>query len=139
MATYFFRTRKDQVGASWQREGMWILGSRPDRHLVKVQLFSPDGGQSYEGTYAYEDGQEGMVKAKLKYGNVYSVLLRPDDDDESLAQPEDEWILGAEESQPFMALDLSVIPGRSGLAGVLVYGGASPMIAESSLAPALAS
>ncbi|MEL6534164.1 MAG: lectin OAA [Bacteroidota bacterium] len=136
MAAYFVKT-EERTSKSWNRGGMWILGSREHHNLSVVDLISQNGGKTLYGTASYAGEKAMKVKAELKHGHVYNVYFRKG----GISTPwevEGTWVIGANNSPMVTSIALNSPDKGDHLTGVVTFEDKSPMGFKASMAGAMA-
>ena len=53
MSLYQVENQWGGAGAPWHQGGKWILGARSGQNVVAIDIQSPDGGETFQGTMTY--------------------------------------------------------------------------------------
>ncbi|HAA10594.1 MAG TPA: hypothetical protein DCE41_02415 [Cytophagales bacterium] len=136
MAAYFVKT-EERSSKTWNRGGMWILGSREHHNLNVIELISQDGGDTLYGIASYSGESVVKVKAELKKGHVYNVYFRKG----GFSTPwevEGTWVIGANNSPKVTSISLNSADKGDHLMGLVTFADNTPVNFQASMAGALA-
>lgn len=126
MAAYSVENQWGGDQAPWHFGGMWVLGARPNQHVVAIDVSSEDGGNTLNGTMTYAGEGPIGFRAQFTDGNNYTVenqwggTAAP-------WHPGGHWLIGGRTAQRVVSLQVSSNDGGQTLNGVMTYNGEGPI------------
>ena len=73
MSLYQVENQWGGAAAPWHQGGTWILGARSGQNAVAIDIQSPDGGETFQGTMTYAGEGPIGFRATRRTANDYAV------------------------------------------------------------------
>jgi hypothetical protein len=124
--TYVVENQWGGSAAPWHPGGTWLLGCRTNQHVVAIDISSPDGGRSLQGTVTYAGEGPIGFKADGADGGVYNVENQWGGSTAPW-HPGGLWVLGCRGNQNVVKVHANSPDGGKSLAGDMTYQGEGPI------------
>jgi hypothetical protein len=112
--------------APWNQDGTWVMGSRENQRVVKVNIESKDGGQTFSGEINYKG--EGSIGFKATYMQVNNYTAQVQWGGSSTPWNQDgTWVMGSRENQRVVKVNIESKDGGKTFSGEITYKGEGPI------------
>jgi hypothetical protein len=112
--------------APWHPGGEWIIGARDNQNVVAVNITSPDGGKSFNGSMTYAG--EGPIGFKAEISGDYHYAAQNQWGGNSAPWHDaGVWILCGRSNQNTVAIDITSADNGKTLNGTMTYAGEGPI------------
>nr|BAX08599.1 lectin ASL-2 [Agardhiella subulata] len=112
--------------APWNKAGIWALGDRNGQGMIGLDVTSPDGGKTLEGTMQYKNEGPIGFRGKLSGANNYSVENQWGGSSAPWNKAGN-WLIGDRHNQNIVAVKVSSTDNGKNLEGTCTYAGEGPV------------
>jgi len=133
MSLYQVENQWGGASAPWHQGGKWILGARSGQNVVAIDIQSPDGGETLQGTMTYAGEGPIGFRATRKGANNYAVENQWGGSSAPW-HPGGQWVIGYRSDQNVVALNVKSEDGGNTLNGTMTYAGEGPIGFKSAIA-----
>jgi hypothetical protein len=108
--------------APWHQDGVWVIGGRDNQRVVKVNIESKDGDQTFSGEITYKGEGPIGFKAAHTQGNNYTTQVQWGGSTAPWNQ-DGVWIIGGRDNQRVVKANIESKDGGKTFSGEITYKG----------------
>jgi|GEM_PF-721130 len=126
MALYQVENQWGGSAAAWHQGGKWILGGRDNQGVVAIDIQSPDGGETFQGTMTYAG--EGPIGFRATRNGANNYLVENQWGGSSAPWHKGgQWVIGYRTGQSVVSLKVESTDDGNTLNGEMTYAGEGPI------------
>jgi hypothetical protein len=126
MALYQVENQWGGNNAPWHQGGKWLLGARANQAIVEIDIHSPDGGETFQGSITYSG--EGPIGFRATRNGANNYFVENQWGGNSAPWHDGgQWIIGFRSGQNVVALNVKSSDNGNSLTGSMTYAGEGPI------------
>jgi hypothetical protein len=126
MNKYNVKVQWGGISAPWNQDGTWVIGGRENQKVVKVNIESSDGGETFSGEITYKG--EGPIGFKATYTQVNNYTTQVQWGGSFAPWNQDgTWVIGGRENQKVVKVNIESSDGGETFSGEITYKGEGPI------------